>query len=212
VLRVEPGQQFEISDGRGVYLAEVAQVAKAHVRFRVLEALDAGGALPSITAVVSLIKFDRFEWIVEKLTELGVTRIVPVEAARSESGLLAAAAKRVERWRKIARESSQQSRRLAPPEIAEPCKLSVAVNAIAGLRYRLEERARAPLLIAAPFQPAECALLVGPEGGWQDGERERLDAAGWTGVSLGPTILRAETAAIAAVSVLAQLWFAATPD
>lgn len=210
VLRVEPGQQFEISDGAAAYLAEVTGVSKSEVRFAVREVLDAGGALPPITLYVALIKFDRFEWMVEKATEIGVARIVPVEAARTEQGLYAAAGKRVERWRKIARESSQQSRRVSAPVIEEAKRVTGVVAD--GCRLRLEERPGAAMLLAAlPKCDEPVSLLIGPEGGWTDSERERLDGAGWVPVSLGTAILRAETAAIVAAGVAAQSWWLHAP-
>jgi 16S rRNA (uracil1498-N3)-methyltransferase len=206
VLRVEPGQQFEISDGAGAYLAEIMDVSKAAVRFRVLEELSTASPLPPITLYVALIKFDRFEWMVEKATEIGVARIVPVEAARTEQGLFAAAGKRVERWRKIAREASQQSRRVSAPLVDEACR-PPALPAI-GHRFRLEEQPGSALLLEAlPATGEPVALLIGPEGGWTDAERSRLDGAGWSPVSLGTAILRAETAAIVAAGVAAQSWW-----
>jgi 16S rRNA (uracil1498-N3)-methyltransferase len=206
VLRVEPGQQFEISDGGKVYLGEVAAVAKSEVRFRVVEELGGSPELPAVTLYVALIKFDRFEWMVEKATEIGVARIVPVEAARTEHGLLAAAGKRVERWRKIARESSQQSRRVAPPVVEDARKL-VGLKA-EGCGLRLEEQPGAGLLLGAlPDRREPVSLLIGPEGGWTDVERARLNDAAWLPVSLGTAILRAETAAIVASGVAAQWWW-----
>ncbi|MCU1259101.1 MAG: hypothetical protein JWO80_1986 [Bryobacterales bacterium] len=206
VLRAEPGQQFEIADGQAAYLAEVTESGKSAVRFRVLEQLASAPPLPPLTLFAALFKFDRFEWLVEKATELGVTRIVPVETARSEAGLLAAAAKRAERWRKIARESAQQSRRVAPLEISDALKLT-AVE-FSGWRCRLEERPGCSGLWDAleAAAPAEIGILLGPEGGWTDSERERLDAAGWHGVTLGTTVLRAETAGMAAAAVVTQWW------
>lgn len=204
VLRAEAGQQFEISDGQQLYLAEITEAGKQRVLFRILEKLEVVAPLPPFTLCAALIKFDRFEWMVEKATELGVTRIIPVETARTEPGLLAAATKRRERWQKIARESSQQSRRLAAPEIAPAQKL--AQLKVTGWHCRLEEQAGSGTLwnALASANAEECAVLIGPEGGWTDHERERLDGEGWQPVTLGPTVLRAETAAIAAAAVIAQ--------
>src|ERR1700728_1559600 len=126
VLRVEAGQRFEITDNERAWLAEGETARKNLVRFRVMEEIAGGPELPSVTLYLALIKFERFEWAVEKATELGVTRIVPVEANRSEHGLFAGAQKRAERWKRIARESSEQSRRLRAPEIAAPIRLSEA--------------------------------------------------------------------------------------
>src|ERR1039458_7584397 len=93
----------------------------------------------SITLCASLIKFDRFEWIVEKATELGVDRILPVEAARTEKGLFDASGKRRERWARIARESSQQSRRVRIPEILSAVRLERCLEENAAHRYFLDE-------------------------------------------------------------------------
>lgn len=206
MLRVEPGQQFELSDGAKVYLGEVVSVSKSEVRFRVLEELGGSVELPQVTLYVALIKFDRFEWMVEKATEIGVDRIVPFEAARTERGLLAAAGKRVERWRKIGRESSQQSRRVTPPVIDEARKL--AELRVDGYRLRLEERAGADLLLRAlPEARQPVSLLIGPEGGWTEPERAFFDSAGWLQASLGATVLRAESAAIVAAGIAAQWWW-----
>ncbi len=201
VLRVETGQRYEISDNNQAWLAEVADVRKDWVRFVIIEKIAAVSETSPLVLVAALIKFDRFEWIVEKATELGVSRIVPVESERSETGLLAAAQKRVERWRRIARESSQQSRRDRLPEIDEPRKLRGFE--FAGQKFRLEEQGGSLLRDASPDN-GPTAVLVGPEGGWTDAERERLDASGWSRASLGPMILRAETAAIAAIALLRQ--------
>src|SRR5258708_937193 len=124
VLRVEVGQRYEISDNRNVYLAEIETARKEHVLFRTLEKLPSPAPTMRITLCAALIKFDHFEWMIEKATELGVTEIIPVETIRSERGLERAAHKRVERWRRIALEASQQSRRAFLPEIAEPATLT----------------------------------------------------------------------------------------
>ena len=128
VLRVEVGQQFEISDNQSAFLAEISEARGERVVFRVIEALDAPAPPVRIALCAALIKFDRFEWMIEKATELGVERIIPVEAARSERGLFEASRKRTERWVRIARESSQQSRRVRIPEIlpAAPFEKSLA--------------------------------------------------------------------------------------
>ena len=176
------------------------------MRFRVLEQLPPGPALPRLSIFAALIKFDRFEWLVEKATELGVARIVPVETARSEAGLLSAAPKRSERWRKVAREGEQQGRRVAGLEIGEAVKLSAVT--FTGWRARLEEQPGCLRLWQAleAAKPIDMGILLGPEGGWTDTERERLDAAGWQPVTLGPTILRAETAGIAAAALAGHWW------
>ena len=212
VLRVEPGQRFEISDNQTAYLAEIMQARKDRVTFRILEPLDPVAPVAQITALVSLIKFDRFEWMIEKATELGVDRIIPVEAGRSEKGLLAGAPKRLDRWRRIARESSQQARRVRLPEIEPPIRLTSSLDRTEKYRYVLEEMSgAAPILRAVP-EPSRrlpsdtVAVLIGPEGGWTGEERSPIAAKGWMPVSLGPRILRAETAALAALAILSNVW------
>lgn len=201
VLRAEAGQQYEISDNQSVYLAEIAEARKDRIVLRVLEPLPAPAIPVDVTLVAALIKFDRFEWMIEKVTELGVAAIVPVEAARTEKGLLAAAAKRVERWRRIARESSEQSRRARMPVIRDPVRLP-ALPSLNGWSAYLEEQPGAPPLLEVLPSPApsSATLLIGPEGGWTESERSAL--AGIAAVSLGPLILRAETAAIAALAAI----------
>jgi len=208
VLRVEKGQTFEITDNNRVWLATVESARRDLVRFDVAEELDAGPPAPDVTLYLALIKFDRFEWAVEKATELGVTRIVPVATVRSERGLFEGGQKRVERWRRIAHEASEQSRRLRVPEIDAPAKMSAAIGDSSTHRLWCDERPGAPPLSSAfhPLPGGSTALLIGPEGGWTDSERDQFSAAGWQGVSLGPLVLRAETAVCAALAVIAQVW------
>jgi 16S rRNA (uracil1498-N3)-methyltransferase len=214
VLRVEKGQTFEITDNSRVWLATVESARRDLVRFEVTEELDPGPPAPSVTLYLALIKFDRFEWAVEKATELGVTRIVPVAAVRSERGLFEGGQKRVERWRRIAHEASEQSRRLRVPEVDAPVRMNQALRDDSTYRFWCDERAGAPPLADAfrPHPDDSAALLIGPEGGWSDPEREQFASAGWKGVSLGPLVLRAETAVCAALAVIAQSWLAAAPQ
>jgi 16S rRNA (uracil1498-N3)-methyltransferase len=199
VLRVEPGQRFEISDNRAAWLAEIEEAHGARVVFRVVEPVEAPELPVKVTLYAALIKFDRFEWMVEKATELGVERIVPVETARAERGLFEASRKRAERWAKIARESSQQSRRVRMPEIAPAVRFKDAAAATGECRYFLDEAAAPPFV---PARAAAVSLLLGPEGGWTDAERELAITAGWQPVSFSTQILRAETAAAAAIAIV----------
>jgi 16S rRNA (uracil1498-N3)-methyltransferase len=206
VLRVEAGQKYEISDTRRVWLAAVDTARKNLVEFSTIEELDAGPELPEVILYLSLIRFERFEWAVEKATELGVTRMVPVEAARSERGLFDGAKKRLERWRRIAREASEQSRRVRPPEIDEAVRFEAALEVSSTHRFWLDEQPGAPLLArSVSFSPGDStSILIGPEGGWTEAERRQSATSGWTGVSLGPLVLRTETAVCAALAVISQ--------
>ena len=204
VLRVAPGQRYEISDGHAAWLAEIAEAHGPRVVFRLIEPVATAELAARITLCAALVKFDRLEWMIEKVTELGVDRIQPVETALSEKGLMLASAKRAERWVRIAREAGEQSRRLRAPEILPAVRLDACLREAGGIRLRLEEEAAPPLLSALGQSPAEVTLLVGPEGGWTDDERASAARAGWSPASLGPRVLRAETAAMAAVAVVAS--------
>jgi 16S rRNA (uracil1498-N3)-methyltransferase len=120
VLRAEAGQRYEITDGQAAYLAEIAEARGERVVFRVIEPIASAAPAVEIALCAALVKFDRFEWIIEKATELGVAAILPVEAARSEKGLLEASRKRAGRWERIARETSKRAgwRR---PAFSKPC-------------------------------------------------------------------------------------------
>jgi 16S rRNA (uracil1498-N3)-methyltransferase len=214
VLRVEVGQKFEISDNQNVYLAEVENARKDLVSFAILEQIEASAPSVRVTLLASLVKFEHFEWMIEKATELGVEQLVPVAAERSEKGLTAAAQKRLVRWRRIAREASEQSRRAKLPLIQPAVSLAEALRDQTDYRYVLEEAGATPILAHVPEvcrAGDRVALLVGPEGGWTDRERAEIAAVGWTAVSLGPAILRAETAAIAGLSIINASWNARSP-
>jgi 16S rRNA (uracil1498-N3)-methyltransferase len=209
VLRVEPGQKFELCDNAEVYLAEVESRRKDRVVFRTLERLEGTEPLVRIDLYASLIKFDHLEWILEKATELGVASIHLVEATRSEKGLERAAEKRMTRWRRVVLEASQQSRRARLPELDGPVPLAQALKAEATHRLFLDEEPTGiPVLTAIPDRNRTdtVALILGPEGGWTDAERTAATAAHWKLVTLGPQILRAETAAVAALGVVNALY------
>jgi 16S rRNA (uracil1498-N3)-methyltransferase len=207
---VEAGQKFEISDGEQAWLAEIEEARGERVVFRALETIPYVAPPVRITLCAALTKFDRFEWMIEKATELGVERIVPFEAARTEKGLFEASRKRRERWERIARESSQQSRRTRLPEIVEAVRFAAALQEAAAHRYFLDEGEAPPLLREIPEERQDtAAVVIGTEGGWTDAEREQARGAGWTAVSLGPLVLRAETAVCAALAVVQNAWLGA---
>ena len=203
VLRAQVGQEFDIVTPAGVHRGKIVTLSETRVEFELGQSLPEA-RLPEITLLLALFKFDRMEWAIEKVTELGVARIVPLIAARTEKHLAAAAEKRANRWRRIAAQASEQARRSTVPEIADPMKIDQAVKYGATTRLLLSESEKQRRLAEALPRRADgpVALAVGPEGGWTDAEHAQFLAAGWTPVSLGSTILRAETAAIAAIAVV----------
>jgi 16S rRNA (uracil1498-N3)-methyltransferase len=206
VLRARVGQEFEVATGEAVRRGRIASVSAARVEFDLGEEVSSA-ALAEITLVLAVFKFDRMEWAIQKCTELGVARIVPLMARRTDSHLAAASAKRAERWQRIARQAAEQSRRAAPPEIATPIKLAEALNLQGALRIVLAESKDQTLLrdVVKPDAPGGGVILaVGPEGGWTEDELQSFRQAGWISASLGNTILRAETAAMAATAVVAS--------
>lgn len=205
VLRAQPGQLYELSDGTAVWLGRIESVSRDRVEFQLTEQLPGYPQQLKTTLLLSVVKFDAFEWALEKATELGVVRVVPLAAARSEKALLAAAPKRAERWRKILLESSQQSRRVQLPVLEALAKPESAFARYqGGLGMLLSEAAD-----AKPFRESligvtaeTVALAVGPEGGWTDSEFVAASRAGFAEVSLGKLILRTETAVIASLAIL----------
>ena len=213
VLRAQPGMEADVVAGGHVFHAELAAVTTNEVRFNLIAELKADPALP-VTLVTSIYKFDRMEWAIEKATELGVAAIAPVIARRTEKHLGSAAEKRVDRWRRIANEASQQARRSDVPLIHDPVSLAQRVRAAAqGTRIVLAEQERTTTLRALVEEAVAAAqnemplleIALGPEGGWAPSEEALFDANGWRAASLGPRILRAETAAIAALAVVMSL-------
>lgn len=232
VLRAERGQLYELSDGTRVRLARIESVNRERVEFTLLEEVPAYEQKVEMVLLLSVVKFEAFEWALEKATELGVSVIVPLAAARSEKALLAAAPKRAERWKKILFEASQQSRRIALPALARLTKSEEAFSSYNDgepLRIILSERPSAPSLrtmleksagwkpalqngdISSPLQTRAmqkggriptAVLAIGPEGGWTDAELETARKNRFQEASLGPLILRTETAVVAALAAL----------
>jgi 16S rRNA (uracil1498-N3)-methyltransferase len=212
VLRAQAGTEADVVAGGRVFHAVVAAVSAQEVRFNLIAELDADPALP-VTLVMAVYKFDRMEWAIEKATELGVAAIVPALARRTEKHLAQAALKRVERWRRIAHEAAQQSRRCDVPLVHDPISLATHVRgASEATRIVLAEQERTTTLrnaldeaiAAARTDMPTLEIAIGPEGGWAPEEEALFDANGWRAVSLGPRILRAETAAIAALAVVSS--------
>src|SRR5580700_1785938 len=125
VLRAEIGQEFDIATGAGVRRGTITSISDDRVEFVLGEEsrLTSRNSTPKITLALAIFKFDRMEWAIEKCTEIGVARIIPVIARRTDAHLASAAVKRRERWQRIVRQAAEQSRRSAPPEIAAPVEL-----------------------------------------------------------------------------------------
>ena len=205
VLRAQPGQLYELSDGSKVWLGRIEIVSRDSVEFSLVEEIPGHRPALQTTLLLSVVKFDSFEWALEKATELGVHRIVPLGAARSEKALLAAAAKRSERWKKLLLEASQQSRRVQLPILESLAKPGAAfTNCEEGLRIFLSEAPDTKSLREVLRGQAASAvvLAVGPEGGWTDAELTAARAAQFQDASLGKLILRTETAVAASLATL----------
>ena len=207
VLRAEPGQIYDIVSNGFLHRAEIISASEKQVDFLLHEELQSDAALP-LHLLLAVFKFDHMEWAIEKATELGIARITPILARRTEKHLAQSAAKRAERWRRIALEASKQSRRTTIPEIADPIALKQALEQEQSpTRILLSETEQATTITAAllnaksSHQDTDTALAIGPEGGWTSEEMTIFTQHNWQSVTLGPRILRAETAAIAAIAI-----------
>ena len=203
VLRARVGQQFEIATPSGVRMGEIIEIEPQRIVFSTHDVprTEVRRATAQIHLYLAIFKFDRFEWAVEKCTELGVNSIVPVIARRTDAHLATAAQKRVDRWRRIAHEAAQQSRSESVPEVANPEKLDGVISTAQGKRVVLAETEHELRLRDAIGMASELSLAVGPEGGWTESELASFTKSLWVHASLGATILRAETAAIAALAI-----------
>lgn len=211
VLRAQIGQEFDIATGGILRRGKITSITHGRVEFALAEELAAPD-VAHLTLLLAIFKFDRMEWAIEKCTEIGVARIIPLIARRTDSHLASAAAKRHERWQRIARQASEQARRVAPPEIVPPIKLQELhsagassasltepettsrkiVLAESGTNTRLRDLLDSPSFNAI----TELLLATGPEGGWTDDELRWFRKSGWEVASMGDNILRTETAAI----------------
>jgi 16S rRNA (uracil1498-N3)-methyltransferase len=210
VLRAEPGQLYELSDGERVWLGRVESVGllkrgENRIEFQLVEPVAVPESALRVDLLIALVKFDRFEWCLEKATELGVQNIVPIVAARSDKALVGAAEKRHARWEKILMESAQQSRRLRPPRIVAALKVDRAfAQERSEVKILLAEQSEAPTMrnVLGAKPSNSVALAIGPEGGWAEAELDLARAAGFVEASLGNLILRTETAVLAALAIV----------
>ncbi|HEY4977534.1 MAG TPA: RsmE family RNA methyltransferase [Candidatus Acidoferrum sp.] len=205
VLRAQAGQLYELSDGSKVWLGQIESVSRDLVYFQLVEEIPSCKPSLETTLLLAVVKFDAFEWALEKATELGISRIVPLGAGRSEKGLLAAAVKRAERWQKILLEASQQSRRVQLPELEAVAKPESAFSSYQeGVRVLLSELAGASSFrsVLAGKASRSAVLAIGPEGGWTEAEFAAARQFGYQEASLGKLILRTETAVVAGLAAI----------
>jgi 16S rRNA (uracil1498-N3)-methyltransferase len=211
VLRMGPGDEVTLFNGHGFNVrSRILESGKRSVRLEVTGPSVPGIVLgaPEVHLLQATIKSDRFDLVVQKATELGVSAITAIETDHSVVKLsVDRAASRIERWRRIAAEALEQSERSDMVQIAEPKSFDQAIHATsAELRLIAAERSSTRYLPDVLEPDAKSiAIIVGPEGGFSSKEIERATAEGWTPVSLGPTILRSETAGIAAVAIIRAL-------
>ncbi|MBZ5537108.1 MAG: 16S rRNA (uracil(1498)-N(3))-methyltransferase [Acidobacteriia bacterium] len=219
VLRARAGDAFEMIDGRGRWARAIVETLSpgGEVNCRIQEQTLTPRPDPDRLVVLqALVRFERFEWVLEKATELGVTRIVPVVTAHTEAKWRDIPRGRVERWQKILIESIKQCRRLHLPALAIPSSFTRAVSETTGsCRILLSEKPKTPSLksVLKGFQQTRrqameiglsrgVTLAIGPEGGWASEEETLAEQSGFQPASLGEGILRTETAAVASLAIL----------
>ena len=211
VLRLRSGAAVRLFDGAGQeYDATLDAVTRGGVFAHVGRLVPARPESPlRLVLALSPLKGDRMELVIQKATELGVTAIRPVVTARTDAAARPALkGSRQERWDKVASGAAEQCGRAVVPDVAPASTLAqlLAEPADAALRLLFDETPGQPHLSTVPRPDGAVLALVGPAGGWEPHEVERLEAGGFRRVSLGPRVLRAETAAIALVAALQLLW------
>jgi len=209
VLRLAVGAQIELLDGEGqLLLCRLEQLQKSAGLARVEKRLQLPEQQLQLQLLQGIPKGSKLELVLQKGTELGITRFTPVYCHNGDVRPSGRQAGKQERWSRIVREAARQSQQGRLPRVDEPQDLVAALNSCsAGLRLFPWERAARPLQKALPaLPPASVALLIGPEGGFTEREAEQAAHAGFEPVSLGGRILRSETAGIAVASIIQYLF------
>jgi len=207
-LRLKPGDEVFVFDGAGnEFRCSITQAKRDEATLEIIEAVPspAPESPINITLAVALLKGEKFDQVVQKATELGVTEIIPVMTRHADIHLRDAsdAEKRVMRWRRIALEAAKQCGRAKTPEVFEPQSLGTVLEAdVDSLRLLFSERGGESINSIKETNPSTIAALVGSEGGWSDDEIDGAKLQGWKIVTLGGRILRAETAGIAVMALL----------
>lgn len=206
VMRKQPGDRIEIFDGAGrVAVCEITHVSKSQVQARIDSESRVEPFAASIHLLPALIKNEPFEWMLEKAVELGAASIQPVITMRSVVQLDGAQAeKKLVKWRRHMIESAKQCHTPFVPELRAPASFAacVAVEACLKLIPALSEKTRTLKEVLATARPTSVAVLIGPEGDFTAEEETQAQTAGFQPITLGPLILRAETAAIATLAIL----------
>ena len=208
VLRLHEGDACVLFNGDGHdYDARITAIGKREARAQVLSARRVDNESPlRITLLQGIARGEKMDWILQKATELGVVRFLPVSSDRSEVKLDAQRAdKRLAHWRGIVVSACEQSGRAVVPDVAAPQALAQSAASRAGRGFILDPFAEASLASLQGTTLRDCTIAIGPEGGWSPRDRELLLAAGFEGLRLGPRVLRTETAGIAAIAALQAL-------
>ncbi|NES23134.1 MAG: 16S rRNA (uracil(1498)-N(3))-methyltransferase [Symploca sp. SIO3E6] len=218
VLRLGSGDCFIAMDGQGSWW--LCELAASLSQAKIIESISVETELPlEVTLMVAMPKGSGFEQVVSQATELGVTTIMPVKSDRT---LLNPSNRKLERWRRLTQEAAEQSERQVVPTVLEPVDFTTAIQLTDTPnthRYICVARGDAPHLLNClldkellwetvqphNYQPLSIVVATGPEGGWTVAEVEQATAAGFKLVSLGNRILRAVTAPIVAISLVAAL-------
>lgn len=200
VMRAQLGDELTLFDGSGAeFAARIVRLGKRDAELEIVQRREVRRELPSkLTLAVALPKGDRQKWLVEKLTELGVTRLVPLITERGVAEPTPAA---IERLRRGVIEASKQCGRNVLMEIGPPRQVSewFADGTLPANRVLADPSGSGPI----PADPGDAVVAIGPEGGFSASELDAARRAGWHFVSLGPRILRVETAAIALAATIA---------
>jgi 16S rRNA (uracil1498-N3)-methyltransferase len=206
VMRMQPGDPCTLFNGDGNdYQGRLLSAGKRGAEAEVVASTPVDNESPlRIVLLQGIARGEKMDWILQKATELGVAGFVPVESERSEVRLDAArAGKRLAHWRSVVASACGQSGRARVPAVEPPQPLQAALDALpaGSARFLLDPGAGESIATVADAG-GTCILAVGPEGGWSPRDRGQLQSAGFTGLRLGPRLLRTETAGIAAIAAL----------
>ncbi len=216
VARIRPKDKVWLFDKQGTtYLARVEEIEKEKTRLSILKRKKEKEPKIKITLAQALVRSKRMEFIIQKATEWGITTFIPVMTSRSLIRIQEKTGKKIDRWQKIAREASKQSQRAFFPSILAPMPLDSLLGERKEERKLLLSENRGislkDVLISASNNPemripSSVIVLVGPEGGWSEEEEKNILGHGFEAISLGSQVLRAETAALSSIALIAHFW------